>query len=362
MQRGSQTYAEWLNECYQAKLQRTEPKARSAEFDRGNLERYIIPKLGTLPLLDIRPMHIQRCLDTIQVEIRKQIDPKTGKRRYEGTRTVQAVARLIEETLTLAYDRHLMPDNPYSGIKLPKYRRKKIEPMDDVQCQAFYDAARGALDVRPRYRDKRGRFKRLPAIDPRLLALWASYLLLGWRRGEGLGVKWSDIDWEKRAIRIERQVQRVDGREIVVSTPKTEDSVRTHPLTRLLLDLYRQRWEDAEAEHALKGVAWTGQGFIFPSSEGTPIWPDNLEGMFRRIRAAAGLPDTIKLHHLRHTLATLIDECGATEALKAGILGHSQKTQSGKYTHARIEAMRVVLQAVEDRLFGGSAAKEGTGT
>ena len=81
-----------------------------------------------------------------------------------------------------------------------------------------------------------------------------------------------------------------------------------------------------------------------------------------KIRAAAGLPRTIKLHHARHTLATLCDECGCTEALKADILGHSKKTQSQKYTHGRISAMRDVLQRVEDRLLGDVVLEEKTGT
>lgn len=359
VQQGTQTYHEWLDACHEEKQRLTEPKARTIEFDRGNMERYIIPKMGALPLLDIRPYHIQRCLDTIYAEIRKEANPRTNKRRYDGARTVHAVARIVETTLTLAFERHLIPDNPYSGIRLPKYRRKKIVPMDDDQCRAFLLAAAGELDKRPQYKDKRGRVKHMPKIDARLSTLWAAYLFLGFRRGEGLGQRWVGLDLTRGTIKIDQQIQRINGGELVVSTPKTEDSERELPLPRRLLALYRQRWDDAQAERVLGGVeGWHEHGLIFPSESGTPLWPDNIETMFRRIRAAAGLPDTIKLHHLRHTLATLLDECGCTESLKADILGHSKQTQSGKYTHGRIDAMRTVLQAVEDRILGGKEARE----
>ncbi len=156
-------------------------------------------------------------------------------------------------------------------------------------------------------------------------------------------------------------MQRVNGNELLTRGTKTEDSVRELPLPNRLYDWLGEHYENIKAEYALRGVTWLGTGLIFVSEVGTALWPDNIEARFRKIRAAAGLPKTIKLHHARHTLATLCDECGCTEALKADILGHSKKTQSQKYTHGRIEAMRVVLQAVEDRLLGGVALGEMVG-
>jgi len=357
---GAQSYTEWLSRCHKEKQRLSAPKPRTVEFNRDMIERYIIPGMGGMRLLDIRPTDIQLFLDRLYEEIRTaNISKATNKPRYDGARTVHAVAAIVQETLTLAFSRHLIPDNPYSGIRLPKYRRKKIVPMTDEQCRSFLLAAAGQLDVRPRYTDGRGRVKRLPAIDPRLYALWAAYLFFGWRRGEGLGARWIDIDWERRTITIAQQVQRVNGKEIIISTPKTEDSERELPFTQGLFDGFRERWDDAQAERKLRGVeGWTEHGLVFPSGVGTPMWPDNLEAMFRRIRAAAGLPDSIRLHHLRHTLATLLDECGCTESLKADILGHAKQTQSGKYTHGRIDAMRKVLQAVEDRILGGKDVED----
>lgn len=357
--KGSQTFEDWLNTCHAEKNRLNKPSPRSIEFNRDKIQSYIIPKMGALRLLEIRPTHIQNCIDAVHAEIQSYYAETKG---YDGARTAHAVALIVKEAVTLAFDRHLIPDNPYSGIRLPKYRRKKITPMDDQQCQAFICAAMGALDCRPRYTDSRGRNKKLPPINPRLFALWASYLLLGERRGEGLGLLWENIDWEKRTIKITQQVQRVNGNELLTRETKTEDSVRELPIGHRLYDWLCEHYDTVKAEYALRGVTWLGTGLIFTSEVGTPLWPDNIEKMFRRIRAAAGLPKTVKLHHLRHTLATLCDECGCTEALKADILGHSKKTQSQKYTHGRIAAMRTVLQAVEDRLLGGAALGEETGT
>src|SRR5258707_2610417 len=356
--KGSQTFEDWLNACHAEKNRLTKPSPRSIEFNKSKIESYIIPKMGALRLLEIRPPHIQACIDEVYAEIGAYYADTMG---YDGARTAHAVALVIKEAITLAFDRKLIPDNPYSGIRLPKYRRKKITPMDDQQCHVFLLAAAGKLDCRARYTDARGRNKRLPPINPRLFALWASYVLLGERRGEGLGLLWENIDWKKRTIKITQQVQRVNGNQLLTRGTKTEDSVRELPLPNRLYDWLGEHYENIKAEYALHGVTWLGTGLIFVSEVGTALWPDNIEARFRKIRAAAGLRKTIKLHHARHTLATLCDECGCTEALKADILGHSKKTQSQKYTHGRIEAMRVVLQAVEDRLLGGVALGEMVG-
>jgi integrase len=364
--KGSQTFADWLNTFHAEKNRLAKPSIRSIEFSKSKIESYIIPKMGKLRLLEIRPTHIQTCIDEVYEEIGSFYADTTG---YDGARTARAVALVIKEAVTLAFDRKLILDNPYSGIRLPKYRRKKITPMTDEQCREFFAAVMGKLDKRPGYTDSRGRRKSLPKLNPRLAALWMSYLLLGERRGEGLGTLCQNIDWEQRTVKITQQVQRINGRNadggttvsLHIGDPKTEDSERELPLTNILYSLYCQRWDEMQEEWKLKGMTWTGQGLLFTSENNTPLWPDNIEMMFRRIREAAGLPKTIKLHHLRHTLATLCDECGCTEALKADILGHSKKTQSQKYTHGRIAAMRDVLQRVEDRILGGVVLGEMTG-
>jgi integrase len=365
--KGSQLYQEWLNTWHLEKQRLGTPKPRTVEHERDLIERYIIPKLGTYRLLDLRPTTIQTFVDAVYADIRSVKRANSDEPRYDGARTTNAAAKVVEESLTLAHQRKLIADNPYSGIRLPRYHEKDITPMDDAQCLAFFRAAAGTLDMRGAYTTRNGRTKKRPKLDTRLLALWASYLLLGWRRGEGLGALWENIDWDARTIKITQQVQRLSGRDadgnptvsLYIGTPKTRAGARVLPLTRLAFDLYRHRWDDAQAEYALKGLAWTGQGLIFCAANGAPLWPDNIETMFRRIRAAAGLPGTVRLHHLRHTLATMVDETGiSTETLKAGILGHAKQSQSGKYTHARIEAMRKVLQAVEDRLFGQVSVKE----
>lgn len=364
---GLQPYSAWLNTYHQEKQRLQKPKPRTVEAERALIERYIIPKLGDMRLIDIRPQHIQTFVESVYTDIRSVKDPATGEPRHDGARTANAAARVVEESLILATQRKLIPENPYQGIRPPHYEEKEITPFDDAQIRQFLRAAAGLVDERASYTTKNGRTKRRPKVD-RLAPMWTLFFLLGWRRGEALGAQWQGVDWDAGTIAITQQVQRLsgydaDGNPTVrkhIGTPKTKAGRRTLPLGRRALALLQAHHEATRQEYALLGVAWTGQGYIFASVGGESLWPDNLERMFRRVRAAAGLPSTLRLHHTRHTLATLIDESGmATEAIKAGILGHAKQGISGKYTHARIAAMRVVLQAVEDRIFGAAETIEG---
>lgn len=338
---GEQPLSQWMSATYAQKLRQRDLAERSKEFNRDMIERYINPVLGQARLVDVRPGHLQDLLDQLRADIRASTP-------YDGARTVHAVAALLKEALTLAFERKLIPDNPYSGIVLPKLRRKKIDPVSDADLVAFLRAA----------------------ASHRLAVLWWTYALLGIRRGEGLGLRWMGFDQTTGTITIDQQIQRVDGGRLIICPPKTDDSVRTLPLPRRLWALYVPLWDNQQGERARHAdkqrrhphiEPWKEHGLIFPSEVGTPLWPDNLEAQFRKLRACAGLPETVKLHHLRHTLSTLLDECGASEALKAGILGHAKETQTLKYTHARLAAMRTVLQAVEDRLLAAEDLAQ-TGT
>ncbi len=106
----------------------------------------------------------------------------------------------------------------------------------------------------------------------------------------------------------------------------SESSKRILPVAPSLLTLLRQHWRNQQEERLLLGVEWKEHGLIFASEVGTPKSPRNLEREWYRFREASGLPNTINFHLLRHSVASWLDEVGATEAVVAAVLGHA--TQS----------------------------------
>jgi len=97
------------------------------------------------------------------------------------------------------------------------------------------------------------------AAGTRLYALFVLALYLGLRRGELLGLRWEDIDFEKETLTIRRNVQRVGG-SLVVTTPKTDHSVRTLPLLGLVAAALIKHREVQEAEREAAGKKWKNTG------------------------------------------------------------------------------------------------------
>jgi len=110
---------------------------------------------------------------------------------------------MISSALNCAVEQRLIPSNPTKGCVLPKLEKKEMKILPPESLGTFFEEAR-----------RSGVFE-LYYID----------LATGLRRGELLGLKWSDIDLEKGIIHVRRQVLRQNGK--VVEAPlKTKNAYR----------------------------------------------------------------------------------------------------------------------------------------
>ncbi len=187
----------------------------------------------------------------------------------------------------------------------------------------------------------------------RLCVLYHLALTLGLRLGELLGLQWSDIDWTERTLTIRRQVQEVYGKLEVKMGAKTNAGNRVLPIPPRLLG----RLSTVPRESL----------FIFPSDEGTVMAPSNLERHFRGgrtnqrstitgMRAKAGLPSSVKFHHLRHTASTRIMEMGTPDEIRDRIFGWGTKANiRSRYSHATLKAMRRTLEDYEQEMWRNAA-------
>lgn len=314
---GQQTVGAWLQSYYAHKV-RQELRRKTLASERRVIELYLLPRLESIRLDRLTRADIQRCLDDIRADIRAHTP-------HDGTRTVQLCARVIRQVCAMAVRRRALPHTPYVDIVLPRVRPSVVEPLDD-------DALQRLLTV--------------CAADDRA-ALWYLYALLGLRRGEGLGLMWSDIDWQQRTVTIRRQVQ-VDERGVYLEEPKTAAGVRVLPLIDPLPQLLSARWERTKAP-----------GLVFASAAGTPLDPSNVNRWFIALRRQARV--SVTLHQLRHGVATMLAEVPVSELIIAAVLGHGDATITARYTHPRVQAMRTALSAVAARAGATTAARQ-TGT
>jgi len=178
--------------------------------------------------------------------------------------------------------------------------------------------------------------------DPVLSAAIMLAALTGCRRGELLGLRWSDVDRDRMVLHVERSVKREEeGRGIRVGPTKTHQNRRVSldPVTLAVIDTHRQRAEGWAAD-ACVSVDHDGYLLTEDPTGRTPLAPDTLTHRFSRLSRQLGFP-SIRFHDLRHSVATNLLAAGYDLAIVAGRLGHRDPTITLRvYAHALVERDR----------------------
>jgi integrase len=172
--------------------------------------------------------------------------------------------------------------------------------------------------------------------DPVLSAAIMLAALTGCRRGELLGLRWSDVDRAEMVLQVQRSIKREEfGRVLRAGPTKTHQDRRValDPVMLAVIDTHRRRAE-AWAEEA--GVTIGAVGYMLtedPTGE-TPMAPDTLTHRFSRLAARTGA-GSIRFHDIRHSVATTLLGAGYDLAVVAGRLGHRDPTVTLRvYAHA----------------------------
>lgn len=161
------------------------------------------------------------------------------------------------------------------------------------------------------------------AKEDSLEALWVLALTTGMRRGELLALKWQDINFGQGMLQVRRIFTRAPGRKFIESEPKTEKSRRNILLASLTAETLKQhRLRQLEAK-LQAGSAWQEHDLVFCTSLGTPLNPNWVLERFKKLLKQAGLPD-MRLHDLRHSLATILLSMGVHPKVVQELLGHNR--------------------------------------
>jgi len=140
---------------------------------------------------------------------------------------------------------------------------------------------------------------------------------------ELLGLKWTDVDWVRSTIKVERQLLRSSGNGIEFSRPKTRYGKRSIDLGNKSIEVLRNHYEYQQKERQTAGEKWVENGLIFTNSLGGPINPRNLLRNFKALLKEAGLVP-IRFHDLRHTAASLLLNQGIPVLAVSRRLGHAR--------------------------------------
>lgn len=263
---------------------------------RGITQTHLIPTLGHLPLATLGAEHVQKLLDEVATR--------------RSTRTTQACRDVLRIALNQAVKRRLVRYNVATDVEPPRVAKRDVQPLSREQAKAILRAFEG----------------------DRLETLVTVALTFGLRRGELMGLRWSDVDLDTGVMHVRYQVQR-QGKDWKFILPKSKEGRRALPMPAFLIEALRTHRAKQLEERLQIGPAWTDLDLVFPSEVGTPQDGMNITHRFQRGLKRARLPH-MKFHDLRHGAATILLANGFMLKEVQEILGHSTYRMTAEvYAH-----------------------------
>ncbi len=185
-----------------------------------------------------------------------------------------------------------------------------------------------------------------------LMPLFFVGLALGLREGEAFGLRWSDLDLDKRMLVVSKQIQRVKGGGFTFDDPKTEASKAALEIPPGQVAMLREHRRALAKERLVAGSAWTDHDLVFPSPVGTPLDASNVRRHFRDVCAKAKVRPR-RIHDWRVTAASWLADLNIHPDTARRVTRHSQSsTIMEYYTKSSSEPRRLAIEAL-DELFNG---------
>lgn len=230
------------------------------------------------------------------------------------TRQAQLLQILVVAVVRDCVRRRVLAYNPMDCMERVKHTGKMTAWLTEEQAKIFLQKAK-------------------ENEDPFFIA-WLLMLCCGLRRGEMLGLRWTDIDFDRAELHIVRQRIRVDG-QVMFTQPKSAASVRHVPLSDHLLSILMLK----RPAEAVAGEIVTVSEHVFASA-------------LDRALTAAELP-RVTLHGLRHTFASVAGAEDVPIITLQGLMGHAHYAVTADiYTHVTDEPRRRAAETISAALIG----------
>ncbi len=288
-------------------------KSTTLAIDLGRIDRHVKPLIGGLAVTAVTCQDIERFLHNV-AEGKTAGRTKTkfrGLARVTGGETAaNRTVGLLGAIYSYAQRKGLRVDNPVRGVTLFADKKRERRFTDEEYARLGTALREAETTVWP------------PAVcAARFIAL------TGFRRGEALALKWSEIDLARRTA--------------ILSDTKSGKSIR--PLSHPACDV-------------LRGAPRAG-GRVFPATRGDGPMA-GFPGFWRRIAKLGDLPVDLTPHTLRHSYASTAADIGYSEPTIAALVGHKGRSTTSRYLHSA----DAVLLAAADAVAGRITALMGEGT
>ena len=298
------TVAQFLEEWLQDYVA-TNTAPRTAEGYQQIVRTRLIPALGSLPLLGLRPHHIQKYYSQAL---------ESGRRDGKGglsALTVHHHHRVLYEALRHGVKHGILIRNVAEAVDAPRPEHKELAILAASDVQLILDACK----------------------ETAYYVLFFTLAYTGLRRSELLGLRWGDVDLEKSTLSVVQALHQLHGGKYILREPKTKRSRRQIALSPLLaIALWEHRLKQEQAQKLL-GKPLESRDLVFSHPDGRPIRPDSVTRAFHKIAESVRLRG-VRLHDLRHAHATILLQQGVNPKIVQERLGHSSvSTTLDIYSH-----------------------------
>jgi len=259
---------------------------------KNAIDNHILPYFGKSSLQNIKPIDIQNFYST---------------KRNLSRSALEKIAICLNGIFETAIDNDLIFKNPTRNVNFVSDREKNVKNVYTT------DEIKIAKDF---FKNK------MPEV----------FLILcsGLRRGELLGLKWSDIDFKEEKLSVNRAISSKNGGGVVVRPPKW-NSYRDIPIEADLLELLKTLPQNNE--------------YVFPNVDGVGCqlpcaWSNKLRRYMKKANEKLNIPK-LSAHEIRHTYGTELRRRGVDIYTIQKIMGHKDITMTTEiYVHNEFEVLK----------------------
>ncbi len=263
-----------------------------------------------------------------------------GKEGGLSDKTILHHHRLLSKIFNNALQWDLISINPVSKVTPPKVKKKEAVAYDDEQTIVLLQALE----------KEEFKYKVMVILD----------LFTGLRRGELMGLEWSDIDFDNYTVTVNRASQYLPEHGVFTKEPKTESSKRLLSIPEYIISLLKSYKAWQNRQRLKTGDLWIPSGRLFTKWNGEPMHPDTISQWFPKFIRRHDLPN-ITFHGLRHTNASLLIAEGIDCKTISTRLGHSSTTTTlNIYAHRLKKPDRKAADSLQNLLIKSSEEEAST--
>lgn len=288
IQPSDQTISEFLQEWFES-VAKQKFQVTTLDNYRRSINGRINPVLGHIKMSELKPVQIQKFYSQLATE-------------GLSARYITVIHAILRSALSTAKKWELISKNVMDDVEAPKVRRRENKTWTLEEAKVFLLFAKDGLSY-----------------------YYIAYMLAvytGMRRGEVLGLRWSDVDFNSNKISIRQTLSYVSNQGLVFQEAKTSSSHRQISIPDYVIQELKRHKAIQNQFKLQLGSQYNDLDLVAAMETGAPIHPRNLTTHFNRTIKRANV-SKIRFHDLRHTHATIMLQLGEHPKVVSERLGHS---------------------------------------